>query len=65
MERLESPTHYCLICDWRGVIPENAEQLTVGQGSKPVVYRWNGETHSVKRVKKVVQSTEEQHEEPI
>jgi len=52
----EPRTYICVLCDWTGEIPEDAQQLTMGIAGRAAVYKFgDGTVHSLKkqRTKKV------------
>ncbi len=52
---MSDTVYYCVLCEWRGEIPEDAQQLTTGFAGRSIVVRFkNGAVHSLKkqRIKK-------------
>ena len=48
-----SDIYYCVLCEWVGEIPKDAQQLTTGRAGGAAVYRFgDGTVHSIKKVKK-------------
>ena len=51
----EPRVYYCVLCDWTGEIPEDAQQLTTGFSGRSIVVKFgDGTVHSLKkqRIKK-------------
>ena len=44
--------HYCVLCEWSGEIPQDAQQLTMGKSGGAAVFRFkDGTVHPLKRIK--------------
>jgi hypothetical protein len=52
---MSDTVYYCVLCEWSGEIPEDAQQLTTGFAGRSIVVRFgDGTVHSLKkqRIKK-------------